>query len=65
MTEEQKAAAINARTACATIRAMGMQAENMQREVLGQSMAYTYDDFLLVISEEEIHWNAIHGLLFE
>ena len=28
------------------ITAMGMQAENMQRQALGQSMAYTEEDFL-------------------
>lgn len=35
----------------ALIRAMGMQAENNQREHCGENMAYTEDDFLRVIQE--------------
>ena len=64
MTEEQKAAVINARAACAMIRAMGMQAENEQRKAEGFSMAYTEKAFFDLIAEEGIHWNAIHPLLF-
>lgn len=37
--------------ACAMITAMGMQAENMQRETLGQSMAYDYSAFANLIEE--------------
>jgi len=48
---------------CALITAMGMQAENKQREVLGQSMAYTEENFQEVIQEHGISWNDAHKLL--
>ena len=41
----------------AQIRAMGMQAENMQREQNGESMAYTEKDFVYLIEEEGIDYN--------
>jgi hypothetical protein len=44
---------------------MGMQAENLDREHRGNSIAYTEKDFLVVIDEEQIHWNAIHALLYQ
>jgi hypothetical protein len=65
VTEEQKAAMINARCATAMIRAMGMQAENAQRQHRGESLAYNEEAFLQVIEEEGTHWNAIHKVLFE
>ena len=46
-------------SACAMITALGMQAENKQREVLGQSMAYTEQDFLGVIDGHGIGQNAV------
>lgn len=36
---------LKAQLAAAQARVAGMTAENMQREALGQSMAYTYADF--------------------
>jgi hypothetical protein len=64
MTEEQKAAAVNARVACAMIRAMGMQAENAARILRGEPIAYTEEAFDRVIIEEGIHGNAIHRALY-
>ena len=65
MSNEIKAATISARCVIATIRALGMQAENKQREYLGQSMAYTEDAFVKVIEEEGLHWNAIVTVLHD
>ena len=65
MTDDQKAAVINARAATAMIRAMGMHAENMQRQHRGEVMAYTSDDFMKIIEEEGTHWNAVAGVLFD
>ena len=65
MTPEEKAAVINARAATAIVRAMGMQAENLVRQQRGESMAYTEDAFTKVIEEEGIHWNSIHGVLYD
>lgn len=45
------------RSVCAMITAMGMQAENKQREFLGQSMVYTDVDFRKLIDEHKIGWN--------
>jgi len=63
MSDEQKAAIINARCATALIRAMGMQSENQQRDHQGCAMAYTEADFIKVIEEEGTHWNAIATFL--
>lgn len=35
------------------IEAMGMMSENMQRQALGQSMAYTEIDFVNLIKEKQ------------
>jgi hypothetical protein len=61
MTEEQQAAYISAQAVCALIKAMGMAAENMQRQQLGQSMVYGEDAFNVVIEEFGIHHNAVIG----
>jgi len=59
MNENQKAAYIQAMAIEAMIRAMGMQAENDQRKHLGQSMAYTEDNFLKLIEDAGIHHNGV------
>jgi DNA topoisomerase VI subunit A len=59
MNEAERVAYIQGMIACATIRALGMQAENMQREKLDQSMAYVEKDFTALIEEYGIHHNAI------
>jgi len=65
MSPEEKAAIINARAATALIRAMGMQAENFIRQQRGHTIAYAEDAFTKVIEEEGIHWNSIHGVLYD
>ncbi len=47
----------------ALIESFGMIAENMQRQVLGESMAYTYKDFDNLINKHGIHHNAVLSLL--
>ena len=42
----------------AEIKMNGMIAENKQREILGQSMAYTNSNFDALIDEYRIHHNA-------
>ena len=42
---------LKARLLQAEIEMNGMIAENKQREILGQSMAYTYDDFTYLINK--------------
>lgn len=42
----------------AEIKMYGMIAENKQREVSGQSMAYSDEDFIKLIDEYRIHHNA-------
>jgi hypothetical protein len=46
----------------AQIHMNGMVAENMQRQVLGESMAYTHSDFENLISEFGIHHNELWNL---
>jgi len=49
----------------AMIKAMGMQAENKQREALGESMAYTEEQFCELIDEYGISHNAALIILRE
>ncbi len=60
----ENVAIVNASVARAMIRAMGMQAENKQREVTGNSMAYTEQAFNDIIIEEGIDWNTVCRQLF-
>ena len=59
MTEEQKAAYVIAMSACAVIKALGMNADNAQRAHRGESMAWTSADFDALIEIEGIHHNAV------
>lgn len=64
MDEQQSLVYIQSQIACAMIKAMGMQAENKQRETLGQSMAYTDADFFNLIEEHGIYHNAVLSQMF-
>ena len=59
MTSDQSAAYIVSQSTCATIEAMGMQAENMQRAHRGESIAYASSDFLSLIDKYGIGRNAV------
>lgn len=59
MTEEQKAAYINAMATGALIEAMGMVAENKYREQRGDTIAYTEEAFQEVIQRWGIHHNSV------
>ncbi len=48
----------------ANIIAMGMQAENHQRVLKGESIAYQEADFLKIIEDESINDTAIHNTLW-
>ena len=48
MTHEERAAFINAQAALLNCEVAGMVAENMQREQLGHSMAYTEENFMIL-----------------
>jgi len=54
-----KSTYINSQTACAMIEAMAMQAENEQRKIMGQSMAYTEQHFLNLIDKYGISSNNV------
>lgn len=58
MTPEEKAAYINAQAACALIEAMGMQAENKQREVEDKSPAFTHEAFMSLQTSYGIDHNS-------
>jgi hypothetical protein len=49
----------SSRMAQAEIKMNGMVAENKQREIMGESMAYIEDDFVRLIDEYQIHDNAV------
>lgn len=61
MSPEQQAAYIVSQSVCAMIEAMGMQAENKQRDAIGASMAYVAADFAAVIDRYGIDHNAVIG----
>lgn len=46
---------------CALIEAMGMQAENKQREHRGESMAYVEADFAKLLEKYQLGHNAVIG----
>lgn len=58
MTPEQSAAYVMGQAACLNAEIAGMQAENMQRAALGQSMAYDEVAFIRVIDKYSCHHNA-------
>lgn len=62
MTDEQKAAYVQSQSVCALIAALGAFSENMQRQHLGQSMAYDEGSFTALINEYNISHNAVIGL---
>ena len=65
MDEQQRAAFLISQSVAALIETMGMHAENMQREQLGHSMAYTEDSFLLLIERSGVGHNAALNALSE
>lgn len=68
MTEADKivrAADVNARVARAMIAALGMHADNMQRQHLGNDVAYDAGAFIGLIHEQGIDPNQITSYLFE
>ena len=64
MTNEETIVYINAQTACALIKMEAMKAENMQRQILGQSMAYNEKDFTGLIDKYGIHHNGVLTQLY-
>ena len=59
MNEEQRAAYIQSQVACAMIEALGMQAENQQREIQGESMAYVAEHFDKLQNKYGIDHNSV------
>jgi len=65
MDDAQKAAYIISQTACATIEAQGMAADNLQRHISGASLAYLEDDFAKLIKKYGIHHNGVIGFFHD
>lgn len=59
MTPEMKAALVQSQSACALIEAAGMQAENQQRLLSGQSVAYAEEAFNKLIDKYGIGQNTV------
>ena len=57
MTNEQKAAYINAQAAVLNGTIAGMQAENVYRQHRGETIAYSQDAFIKVVDESGCHHN--------
>jgi hypothetical protein len=60
-----KVAYLNSQITCAMIEAMGMQAENKQREILGQSPAYVENSFMQLLDKYGLHHNSVITFLQE
>ena len=56
---------LNSQIACAMIEAMGMQAENEQRKMFGNSLAYVEDDFQRLIGKYGLGQNSVITYLQE
>jgi hypothetical protein len=56
---ERRTAILMAAICRANIRAIGMQAENMQRAHQGEAMAYPEQAFRALIDEEGLGWNDV------
>ena len=54
-----RTAYVTAMASGALISALGMMAENMQRQQNGESMAYTEADFIRLINQYGVHHSAI------
>lgn len=57
------AALLMARSACAMIEAMGMNAENQMRQAVGENPVYSWAHFQNVIKENQIGWNQAIELI--
>ena len=58
--DDMKALDIGITMAVATlVEALGMHAENQQRESLGHSMAYVKESFDDLLNRNGCHWNAV------
>jgi len=56
---------IQSQIACAMITAMAMGAENKQREMNGESLAFRERDFLALLDEYKLHHNDVVSMLKE
>ena len=56
---------LNSQIACAMIEAMGMQAQNQQREILRESPAYVEDSFMQLLDKYGLHHNSVITFLQE
>lgn len=63
MPEIERAVLIFSQSVAALCMKEGMKAENMQRSVIGESMAYRDTDFFRVIDEYGISFNAVINYL--
>lgn len=59
MNENQQAAYIASQAACLMAEVLGMQAENMQRQYKGESMAYVMKDFEEAILRNGMYHNQV------
>lgn len=65
MTSEQKAVYVYAQTTAALITAMGMLAENTERERNGQAPAYPVESFFDLPQEYGLDHNSLYSYLKE
>ena len=65
MTDEQKAAYVIANASAALIEAMGMAAENANRNQKGLAQAYGEGAFFNLIGNHDLHCNSIMALFHD
>ena len=62
MTDEQKAAYLNAQAVCAMAEIEAMKAENWMREMHGYTIANGEEEFLAVPDKYSLHHNSVMTL---
>lgn len=65
MTEEQKAAYVNAMAACVMAEALGMMTENLERVQEGEAPAYNQQAFRGPIDQYGVHSNGVLRLFHD
>jgi hypothetical protein len=56
---------LNTQVACVMIELEAMKAENMERQMLGQSMTFVQDDFMNLIAKYDIGCNDVIKRLYQ
>lgn len=63
MNENQRAALLISQSITLMVQAMGMHAENMNRQHRGEAVAYVQEHFEKLVNDSGVHWNGAMTML--